>query len=90
MSLEQDILYLTSPAFMCRRERLLGNVGKLTYNLNVMPCGANRRNKEATMCGGGVDIGGEPGDWQRMLVERARTRAEEERVKALLRAEERG
>lgn len=39
---------------------------------------------------GGVDIGGEPGDWQRMLVERARTRAEEERVKALLRAEERG
>ncbi|TMS17893.1 hypothetical protein E3U43_010219 [Larimichthys crocea] len=46
---KQDILYLTSPAFMCRRERLLGNVGKLTYNLNVMPCGANRRNKEATL-----------------------------------------
>lgn len=36
----------------------------------------------------GENIGREPGDWQRMLVERTRTRAEEERVKTS-RAEER-
>jgi len=40
----------------------------------------NGETKEA-MVRGGI-IGREPGDWQRMLVERMRMRAEEERVKA--------
>lgn len=44
-------------------------------------CGAKRRNKEAAVRGG-EHWWREAGDWQRMLVERTRTRAEKERVKA--------
>lgn len=54
MSFEQDIIlyvklsHLLHVSVKC----LLGNVGKLRYNLGMKSCGAKRRKKEAAVRGG--------------------------------------